>query len=109
MKVHVENYNGFDISFEAMPEHCSISSSFDDSMENIQKLIDDVNNYRAEWFIAKVSASKNGIELSTEYLGGCYYESAKDFYTKYKGDYYSDMREQVIKEAKEVVNKLLSE
>lgn len=43
------------------------------------------------WFCAKVSVWKDGKVLAEEYLGACSYESAEQFYTTYKGDYFADM------------------
>ena len=54
------------------------------------------------WFVAKVTAWKDGIEFAAEYLGGCCYETVEEFYTKYKDDALADMVREVIVEAKRV-------
>ncbi len=103
--INTEEKDGFTIRFYACEETDSPKGHFasgdDKADEEIIKLIRDG---KLTWFCAKVTASKNGIELASDYLGACCYLSAKEFLD---GDgYYSDMRETVIKEAKETIAKL---
>jgi hypothetical protein len=58
------------------------------------------------YFIAKVTASKHGIELGTDYLGGCCYDRISEFLND---PYFSDMVDNVITEAKETIKKLTEE
>ena len=105
--IHTEQYKGFDISFYATPEHMHPRDSFDDSITDIDELCDKIDNGDYVWFTAKVTASKNGIELASDYLGGCLYESFMQF-VSYE-DYYADMRSTVIFEANKAIQMLTSE
>ena len=106
-RVRVKEVNGFSIYFQALVEHSSISDSFDDSVQDIERLIKDVNNYDSVWFCAKVTAEKNGIELASDYLGGCYYDDYESFYIQYENDYFADMVSTVVNEAKEAIKGLI--
>lgn len=102
MKTLVKTVEGFDIYFEALNEDISLRDLLpDDTEEQLQEIED--NNVV---FLAKVSAEKNGIELSEEYLGGCIYETEEDFYTKYENEYFADMVNTVVKDAKKQIGEL---
>ena len=101
-RVKVTEKEGFDIYFEAYPEYESLKDMLpEDTEEEIQEIYN-----TCDIFVAKVIAEKHGIELGYNYLGGCIYESMEDFYTKYKDDYFADMVDTAISEAKETINKL---
>lgn len=105
--IHTEQYKGFDIKFYAGHEDSHPRDSFDDTCWDIQELCKQIDNGDYVWFIAKVTASKNGIELASDYLGGCLYEDCMQFVT-YE-DYYSDMRSTVVYEANQAILSLTSE
>lgn len=55
-----------------------------------QEDIDAVRSGRAEWFCAAVrvylkTPDDDWLELAEEYLGGCAYESVRDFYSGHRG------------------------
>lgn len=104
MHFHTEIKDGFTIDVYALPEDISPKGCFD--TEDSQEIIDKIESGDLEWFCAKVTASKNGIILADDYLGACCYESLTDFINP--DCYFGDMRESVIKQAKEAI-KLLSE
>jgi len=106
--VTVETYKGFEIEFTPLVEYVPLEDAFDGSVMDIDELRDKIETHKADYFCAKVSVSKNGIELASDYLGCCYYDEVEDFYTKYKDDYYSDMRETVVDEAIQVIKGLNS-
>jgi hypothetical protein len=56
-------------------------------------------------FVAKVTAKFEGIELATDYLGGCIYESFEEFINQ-KDDYFDQMVNQVVKDGKEELKRL---
>jgi len=99
----IETIDGFEIYFEALPEDLALSDIFDDSVTNIKRLASDIDAGRKAYFCAKVTANKNGIELATDYLGACCYKSEDEFYIKYHNDYFLDMANNVIAEAKQAV------
>jgi hypothetical protein len=104
--IQTEKVDGFDINFYELEEDISPADVFD--ADDINEINEKIENGEYVWFCAKVTASKNGIELADDYLGGCCYNSAEEFCTTYKEDYYRDMVETVIKEAKENIKKLNS-
>jgi hypothetical protein len=97
--------DGFDIYFEALPEDMPIVDTFSEP-EDIAKAIEKIDSGEWVYFCAKVSAYKEGIELGTDYLGACIYESEEAFYTEYKDDYFADMVDQAIDEAKTTLEEL---
>lgn len=105
--LHHEIVDGFNIHFYTMPEDMSPIGNFASGDEAAdQEIIDKINDGTYTWFIAQVTASKEGIELGCDYLGGCCYNSEEEFYTKYKNDYYADMVKTAISEAKAKLAKL---
>ena len=107
MLIHSENVGGFEIKFYALPEDMNPRDCFDSGeeyREQDEDWFDKIESGYYDWFIARVTASKNGVELASDYLGGCWYESAMEFVTA--NDYYSDMVQTVIQEAKETIKKL---
>ncbi len=101
--IHTEKYKGFDISLSVAPEDYAPDWDFETEEEK-QKLLNDIENGNVEWFMAKVTASKNGIGLGSDHLGGCCYKSVEDFINP--DCYYGDMRNQAVKEAKEAIKSL---
>jgi hypothetical protein len=104
---HSEQYQGFIIRFYSEYEHTHPRDYFDDSVTEIDELCDKIDNGDYVWFTAKVTASKNGIELASDYLGCCLYESVLQF-VSYEG-YYTDMRQTVVYEANKAIELLTSE
>ena len=101
-KIKVQTTEGFNIFFEAREEYSSLKELLPDDTEEQHE-----ETYRNnEIFIAKVTAERHGIELASDYLGGCIYETEEDFYVKYKGDYFADMANTVVKEANEMIENL---
>lgn len=98
--IYTEQSQGFEIRFYACEEHINIEDMFSEP-EDIQETYEKLNS--GEWvlFCAKVTASKNGIELADEYLGGCIYSDEMDFVTQ--NDYYEDMKNTVIENAKQAI------
>ena len=105
--IHEEQAEGFTIRFYATPEDTHPRDLFDPTVEDIDQLCRDIDNGRFTWFTAKVTASKNGIELASDYLGGNLYENVRDFVSD--NDYYADMRARVIEEANETIHVLAKE
>lgn len=100
MTRYIETVDGFGILFDAEEEHTSMRQHFIKECgwkESWYRKIKD----RA-WFCAKVSAWKNGKELASTYLGCCCYETVEEFYTKYHDDYFAQMMQEVVTEAKRV-------
>lgn len=101
--IHTEKYKGFDINFFAEPEYLTFDQMGFDEID-IESIEAKLENYELICFCAKVTASKNEIELACEYLGGCIYETEMDFVKQ--DDYYSDMKETVVNNAIRSINDL---
>lgn len=106
--ISTETHDGFEIRFYACEEYLSPRDYFDESIEEEFGTFEKIADGRLAWFCAQVTASKNGIELATDSLGACCYESAEDF-VRESGGYYEDMRATVIKEARATVRELAAE
>ena len=106
---HILTKEGFDIHFEELNEDMSVEDllSFEETGCDHSSTIKKVNNGTYAYFTARVIAFKNGVELADDYLGGCIYKDTEEF-TSAKGDYFDDMVNTVITEAKEKI-KLLCE
>jgi len=74
--IHSEEREGFDINFYA-GEDTHPRDLF--MPEDVDQIVNDINDGNLVWFVAKVTASKNGIELASDHLGGCCYRSYMDF------------------------------
>lgn len=103
--IKVLEKDGFDIYFEALPEYTPIDDVLSES-EDIEKAIEKIDSGEWVYFRAKVSAYKAGIELGSDYLGVCIYDSEEDFYIRYKDEYFADMVDQAIDEAKSILEEL---
>ena len=101
--VHSETRDGFDINLYFIPEDTAPDWDFESESEK-QELLYKIDRGIYLWFIAKVTASKFGVELGTDYIGGCCYESIDDFIQS--GDYYDDMVNQAISRAKSNIRRL---
>ncbi len=102
--IHEEQTEGFVIRFYVTPEDMHPRDCFDESEHDIAELCDKIDRGDYAWFVAKVTASKAGVELADEYLGANLYENVRDFVAD--NDYYADMRAEVIRAAKEKINEL---
>jgi hypothetical protein len=91
---------GFDIRFAVFPEMVHPNDHFDDDGETARRIA--AGDY--EWFVAMVTASKNGVELAEEYLGGCCYSTFEEFMEE--GGYFDDMVAEAISVAKQTISEL---
>ena len=113
-----EESNGFIIKTYALPEYEQLESLFPEmEKEEIDKLYIELEIGKYVLSTYKVSAWTKEeyidygsykklyqIELSSDYLGGCLYESHEDFIKN--SDYYEDMKNTVISESKIIIKNL---
>ena len=102
--VFQEEKDGFIITLEITPETDKPDWDFESEQER-KDLIEKINNGNILWFVAKVTAMKHGILLADDYLGGCCYDSIKDFIND---AYYQDMVDNVLKAVKQKIIDLSS-
>ena len=106
--IHAEEREGFRLATYRLDEDVSPRGQFDSGDPDLdQEIYDKIDNGDLDWFCVEVTATKLGIELASEYLGGCCYETPQAFVTA--GDYYADMCASVITEARATVAKLCAE
>ena len=108
--VNTEMVDGFEIKFYADPEEIVPFTFYQEEVGYSEDEARDLHNQIAageyEWFMARVTASREEVVLGEDILGCCLYESAEEFCEKYHDDYYKDMVETAIEEAKEKIRKL---
>ncbi len=100
--VHTEDFAGFRIELSMAPEDMRPDWDFE-SPEDEAETLRKIDNGSLLWFVAKVTASRKGIVLGTDYLGGCCYELVKDFL---QDGYYVDMIDTAVAEARKTLEEL---
>ena len=99
--INTETRDGFEVRMYAAPEETSFNEGFwGDYDENGAETARAIEEGRLAWFMVKVAAYRLGIELGSDYLGGCAYESASDFLDDL---YYEDMAAAAISEARQTL------
>jgi hypothetical protein len=73
--------DGYDIIVDKSYEDMHPSDSFDDSCHDIKEICRKIDNGTYDWFMLRVRVLVEGLELSSEYLGGCLYEDAREILT----------------------------
>jgi hypothetical protein len=104
--IYTDTAAGFDIVFSVTHEDFAPDWDFENE-EDKQDTMRRIENGDLVWFVARVQAFKNGVLLGTDYLGGCCYDSYMQFVKD--GDYYADMVETAISEARQTIAKLTEE
>lgn len=103
--IHTETAAGFDIVFSVTPELSEPDWDFG-TEEDKQETLNRIERGDLAWFVARVQAFKHGVLLGTDYLGGCCYDSPKQFVES--SGYYGDMVEAAVEEARYKIEKLCS-
>ena len=73
--------DGFTIIVDKTYEDLNPRDMFDDSVCDIDEIIKDIDRGHLEWFMLRVRVLVEGLELSSEYLGGCLYEDPREILT----------------------------
>lgn len=95
-------FNLYLLEEDESPRDNFMNEDGSDDEETIRKIAD--GTYL--WFCAKVTCSKAGIVLGTDYLGACCYANVADFVVP--TGYWPDMKAQALAEAKITLTKLCS-
>lgn len=108
--IHTEEFEGFTVRFYAQPEEDDPSGCFasgDDEAD--AETLHRIENGTYLWFMVECVASKEGVDLGHDYLGGCCYESCAEFLGRpgfgLEG-YAFDMRLEAVEQAKATLAKL---
>ena len=73
--------DGFDVIVDKTYEDLHPSDSFDEECYDIKQLCEDIDSGRYEWFMLRVRVLVEGLELASEYLGGCLYSDPREVLT----------------------------
>jgi hypothetical protein len=73
--------NGYEIIVDKSYEDLNPRDCFDDSCIDIEEIIKDIDRGHLDWFMLQVRVLVEGLELSSEYLGGCLYEDPREVLT----------------------------
>ena len=73
--------DGFDVIVDKTYEEIHPSDSFDEECYDIKQLCEDIDSGRYEWFMLRVRVLVEGLELASEYLGGCLYSDPREVLT----------------------------
>jgi len=72
---------GYEIIVDKTWEDMDPKDSFDDECWNIKQMYADIESGKLDWFMLRVRVLVEGLELDSEYLGGCLYEDARECLT----------------------------
>lgn len=92
---------GYDIIVDKSYEDLDPRDSFD--TDDIDEIIKDIDRGHLEWFMLRVRVLVEGLELSSEYLGGCLYEDPREILTDGTAE---DIIDQALATAKKQVYRL---
>jgi hypothetical protein len=72
---------GYTVIVDKSYEDLNPRDCFDESCTDIEEIIKDIDRGHLEWFMLRVRVLVEGLELDSEYLGGCLYEDARECLT----------------------------
>jgi hypothetical protein len=88
---------GFDIIVDKTYEDLNPRDMFDDCVTDLDQLCKDIECGNLDWFMLRVRVMVEGLELSSEYLGGCLYEDPREILSDGTAE---DIIAEAMKEAK---------
>lgn len=104
---HRETFEGFTIDVYRETEYDSPADYLAGEERDDADTLRAIERGALDWFAVRVTASKNGIELGSDYLGACIFDSIQDFIGyAHVGEYYADMRAAAVAEARAAIKSL---
>jgi hypothetical protein len=94
---------GYTVIVDKTYEDLNPRDCFDDTVTDIEEIIKDIDRGHLDWFMLRVRVLVEGLELSSEYLGGCLYEDPTECLTDGTAE---DKIEQALADAKKQVYRL---
>jgi hypothetical protein len=73
--------NGYDIIVDKTYEEIDPWDLLSDCFDSKHQLYNDIDSGRYEWFMLRVRVLVEGLELASEFLGGCLYKDAREVLT----------------------------
>ena len=104
-KIEAGRRGGFDIRFEFHPEEMHPADSFDEDYFDIREIVYKIETGQWEWFWVECIASLDDVDLGTDSLGGCLYDSFEQFVLD--SDYSQDMIDQAVDQARQSVKEII--
>ena len=95
--------DGFFVIVDKAYEDLNPRDCFDDSITDIEQMINDINDCKLDWFMLRVRVLVDGHELASEYLGACLYEDPREVLTDGTAD---DLIDQAMVTAKREVYRM---
>ena len=93
--------DGFTVIVDTTYEDLNPRDMFE--ADDVNEIIKDIERGHLEWFMLRVRILVEGLELSSEYLGGCLYEDPKEILTDGTAD---DLIDTALTNAKKQVYRL---
>jgi len=94
---------GYTIIVDKSYEDLNPRDQFDESCTDIEEIIKDIDRGHLEWFMLRVRVLVEGLELSSEYLGGMLYEEPRECLTDGSAE---DLIAEALADAKKQVYRL---
>lgn len=92
-------------------EDSSPRDSFDESCYDLDEMCRKIDAGYLDWFVARVQYFYDGVEMGSDYLGGCLYDNVNEAFRDGLDGYLEDMefraREEAQKRANEMMSKLM--
>jgi len=95
--------DGFTVIVDKTYEDMHPRDSFDDSCHDIDEICRKIDNGTYDWFMLRVRVMVEGLELSSQHLGGCLYKDAREILTDGTAE---DIIDQAMTDAKRQVYRL---
>ena len=94
---------GYTVIVDKTYEDLNPRDCFDDTVTDIDEIIKDIDRGHLDWFMLRVRVLVEGLELSSEYVGGMLYEEPKECLTDGSAE---DLIDSAIADAKKQVYRL---
>ena len=94
---------GFEIIVDKTWEDISVADCFDDTQFDIAEINHNIESGNLDWFMLRVRVLVEGLELDSEYLGGCLYADPQECLTDGTAE---DLIAQCLDNAKQQVYRL---
>ena len=95
--------NGFEVIVDKTWDDMDPWDQLSECFDSKEELYRDIDNCKYDWFMLRVRVLVEGLELASEYLGGCLYENAEDVLTDGTAE---DMIGEALDQAKSEVYRL---
>jgi len=92
-----KEYKPFKVFIYTQPEDVDVADMFDESIGDVEKIYNDINNGKKIWVMARAVAYCKGVELGFASMGGLLYDS------------YEDLKKDILKDEHNIIHEALKE